>query len=57
MGLVTTMYSSLFALAVQIDSKSEEEQNANLRSCKQKAGGLETVDADYERNVRAECWR
>ena len=28
----------------------------NLRSCKQKAGGLETVDADYE-GVRVECWR
>lgn len=30
MGLVTTMYSSLFALAVQIDSKSEEEQKAQI---------------------------
>ena len=30
MGLVTTMYSSLLALAVQIDSKSEEEQKAQI---------------------------
>ena len=30
MGLVTTMYSSLIALAVQIDSKSEEEQKAQI---------------------------
>jgi hypothetical protein len=30
MGLVTTMYSSLLALAVQIDSKSEEEQKTQI---------------------------
>lgn len=30
MGLVTTMYSSLLALAVQIDSKSEEEQKVQI---------------------------
>ena len=30
MGLVTTMYSSLLALAVQIDSKSDEEQKAQI---------------------------
>ena len=30
MGLVTTMYSSLLALAVQIDNKSEEEQKAQI---------------------------
>ena len=30
MGLVTTMYSSLLALAVQIDSKSEEEQRTQI---------------------------
>lgn len=30
MELVTTMYSSLLALAVQIDSKSEEEQKAQI---------------------------
>lgn len=48
MGLVTTMYSSLLALAVQIDSKARKSKSANLRSCKQKAGGLETVDTDYE---------
>ena len=29
-------------------------KSANLRSCKQKAGGLETVDADYE-GMCAEC--
>ena len=30
MGLVTTMYGSLLALAVQIDSKSEEEQKTRI---------------------------
>ena len=30
MGLVTTMYSSLLALAVQIDNKNEEEQKAQI---------------------------
>ena len=30
MGLVTTMYGSLLALAVQIDNKSEEEQKAQI---------------------------
>ena len=39
MGLVNTMYSSLLALAVQIDSKSEEEQKAQLAEAVSKRHG------------------
>ena len=57
MRMVTTMYGSLLALAVQIDNKSEEEQKAQISEAVSKRQvDLKPLLPDHER-MRVECWR